>query len=121
MKRLGVQLIIDMEGCNPKKLDDMDFLEKTMVEAAEVCGATVLKTGFQKFSPIGVSGFIVIAESHLSVHSFPEYFHASIDIYTCGTKINPYKSLGFLLEKLECQSHKIREIIRGTDSVDEDS
>jgi S-adenosylmethionine decarboxylase len=121
MKRLGTHLIIDMEGCNPEKLDNLEFLEKIMTEAAEICGATVLKTGFQKFSPIGVSGVVIIAESHLAGHFWPEFGHSSLDIYTCGTRVDPYKALNYLLENLECKEHRIQELARSTVAADEDS
>ena len=91
----------------------MDYLERIMAQAAEVAGATVLKTAFQNFNPQGVSGVVVIAESHLTIHSWPEYGYAAVDIFTCGTKVDPWKAASFLKQELEALDIQIKDFERG--------
>ncbi len=113
MKALGIHLLIELCSCNRQKLDDMDYLERIMAQAAEVAGATVLKTAFQNFNPQGVSGVVVIAESHLTIHSWPEYGYAAVDIFTCGTKVDPWKAASFLKQELEALDIQIKDFERG--------
>jgi S-adenosylmethionine decarboxylase len=120
MKALGIHLLIELCSCNAQKLDNMDYLEKIMAHGAEVAGATVLKTAFQDFNPQGVSGVVVIAESHLTIHTWPEYGYAAIDIFTCGTKVDPWKAAGFLRQELEAQDMQVRDFHRGLPSSNEE-
>jgi S-adenosylmethionine decarboxylase len=84
-----------------------------MVKAAIDCGAVVLGDSFHRFSPQGVSGVVIIAESHLSIHTWPEYGYAAVDIFTCGTFVNPEKAAEVLIEKLGSKNHSVMEIPRG--------
>lgn len=113
MKALGIHLLIELSSCNREKLDRMDYLEKTMSDAAETAGATVLKTAFQDFNPQGVSGVVVIAESHLTIHTWPEYGYAAVDIFTCGEKVDPWKAATYLQRALESEDVDIRDFQRG--------
>ncbi|MBI5570991.1 MAG: S-adenosylmethionine decarboxylase proenzyme [Desulfomonile tiedjei] len=113
MKALGIHLLIEFADCNRQKIDNLDYLEKIMSQAAEVAGATVLKTAFQDFNPQGVSGVVVIAESHLTIHSWPEHGYAAVDIFTCGSKVNPWNAAAFLKEELEASDMKVRFFQRG--------
>ena len=81
--------------------------------AAIDCGATVLGESFHPFQPQGVSGVVVIAESHLSIHTWPEYGYAAVDIFTCGTSVQPEKAVEVLIEKLGAKDHSLTEIQRG--------
>lgn len=119
MNALGIHLLIELWSCNTQKLDNLDYLEKIMSQAAEVAGATVLRTAFQDFSPQGVSGVVVIAESHLTIHTWPELGYAAVDIFTCGSKVDPWKAAGFLRQELEAQDVEVRDFLRGVqDSAD---
>lgn len=84
METMGRHVISELWGCDFDKLNDMDFIEKTFVNAALKSGAEVREVAFHKFAPQGVSGVVIISESHLTIHSFPEHGYASIDVYTCG-------------------------------------
>ncbi len=84
-----------------------------MVTAAIDCGAIVLGESFHHFNPQGVSGVVVIAESHLSIHTWPEYGYAAADIFTCGTTVEPEKAVEVLIEKLGAKNHSVMEIQRG--------
>lgn len=113
MKALGIHLLIELCSCNRQKLDDMDYLERTLAQAAEIAGATVLKTAFQNFNPQGVSGVVVIAESHLTIHTWPEYGYAAIDIFTCGTRVDPWKAAVYLRQEMEAVDMQVRDFQRG--------
>jgi S-adenosylmethionine decarboxylase len=113
MKTLGIHLLIELWSCNRHKIDNLDYLEKIMSQAAEVAGATVLKTAFQDFNPQGVSGVVVIAESHLTIHTWPEHGYAAVDIFTCGSTVNPWKAAGFLKQELEAADVQVRSLERG--------
>lgn len=113
MKALGIHLLIELCSCNTQKIDNLDYLEKIMTQAAEVAGATVLKTAFQDFNPQGVSGVVVIAESHLTIHTWPEYGYAAVDIFTCGSRVDPWKAAGFLKQELEAGDMQLNELQRG--------
>jgi len=113
MKAMGIHLLIEFASCNREKTDNLAFLEAVMTKAAEVAGATVLKTAFQDFNPQGVSGVVVIAESHLTIHTWPEYGYAAVDIFTCGTRVDPWKAARFLQETLEAGEMQVRDFRRG--------
>jgi S-adenosylmethionine decarboxylase len=119
MKALGIHLLIEFTYCNRQKIDNLDYLDKVMSQAAEAAGATVLKTAFQDFNPQGVSGVVVIAESHLTIHSWPEYGYAAVDIFTCGTKVDPWKAAEFLKHELEAGDMQVRYFQRGLPTGDE--
>ena len=113
MNALGRHLLIELQDCDKEVLDDLSFLRDTMLEAAVDCGATVLGESFHHFSPQGVSGVVVIAESHLSIHTWPEYGYAAVDVFTCGTSVEPRKAAEVLIEKLGAKHHSLMEIQRG--------
>ncbi|PKK84175.1 MAG: S-adenosylmethionine decarboxylase proenzyme [candidate division Zixibacteria bacterium HGW-Zixibacteria-1] len=120
MKILGRHLVAEMADCNSKILNDIQLLEKEMKEAARVSGATVVKSTFHRYNPQGLSGIIVIAESHLSIHTWPEYGYAAIDCFTCGSSVDPWKALEYIKNALECKTVSAKEINRGIPSeVDE--
>jgi S-adenosylmethionine decarboxylase proenzyme len=121
MKALGIHLLIEFWSCNRKKIDDIDYLETIMSQAAEAAGATVLKTAFQGFNPQGVSGVVVIAESHLTIHTWPEHGYAAVDIFTCGSTVDPWKATGFLKQGLEAGYMQVRDFQRGMPSSEESS
>jgi S-adenosylmethionine decarboxylase len=118
MKALGIHLLIEFYSCNRRTIDDRGRLEEIMSRAAEVAGATVLKTVFQDFNPQGVSGVVVIAESHLTIHTWPEHRYAAVDIFTCGTSVDPWKALDFLKERLEADGFEVRNFDRGFPQAD---
>ena len=113
MDALGRHLLLELKDCRKEALNDLDFLRSAMITAANDCGATVLGDSFHPFEPHGVSGVVVIAESHLSIHTWPEYDYAAVDIFTCGTTVQPEIAAEVLIEKLEAGSHSVVEIRRG--------
>ena len=113
MNALGRHLLVELHDCNKEALNDLGLLRDVMVKAAIDCGAVVLGESFHRFSPQGVSGVVIIAESHLSIHTWPEYGYAAVDIFTCGTFVNPEKAAQVLIEKLGSRNHSVMEIPRG--------
>lgn len=89
MRALGIQLAIELFDCDEKILNDYRLLEQFLVEAATKAGATVVDSVFHQFNPHGISGAVIIAESHIAIHTWPEYRYAALDIFTCGTDIDP--------------------------------
>lgn len=114
MAAIGKHLILELNNCDRDRLSDRDFLKDTLLSACRVSGATILSESFHSFSPYGgVSGVVIIAESHFSVHTWPEYDYAAIDIFTCGNSLNPQKAVDLLVRELQARDHSILELDRG--------
>lgn len=113
MIALGRHIIAELYNCDLEKIDDVTYVENSMLAAAEKAGATVINSTFHHFSPYGVSGVIVIQESHFSIHCWPEYGYASIDIYTCGDTVDPWVAYEYLKNKLDASHGSTIELNRG--------
>lgn len=110
---LGRHVIVEYYDCSAEILSDVIAIETAMVNAAKEAGATVINSTFHHFSPFGVSGVVVIQESHLAIHTWPEYGYASVDIFTCGDTVNPWVSFNFLKKALEAGNGSAVEALRG--------
>lgn len=115
MKTTGRHLLVEYHGCDPTILNDRPGLETLLSEAAHAASATVVQTVFHNFCPQGVSGVVVIEESHLSIHTWPETGYAAIDFYTCG-ECNPKLSHEVLRRGLKPGSWEMMEVARGLPS-----
>jgi S-adenosylmethionine decarboxylase len=113
LNALGRHLLMELEDCNEETLNDLEALKAAMLTAADEAGATVMGESFHRFAPHGISGVVVVAESHLFVHTWPEYGYAAADIFTCGTSVQPEKAAELLIEKLGARKHSLHEIPRG--------
>ncbi|RNA70310.1 adenosylmethionine decarboxylase [Alteribacter keqinensis] len=113
METMGRHVISELWECNIEKLNDMGFIEKLFVNAALEAGAEVREVAFHKFAPHGVSGVVIISESHLTIHSFPEHGYASIDVYTCGDRIDPNIASNYIAEHLDAKLTEAVEVPRG--------
>ena len=113
MKPLGRQILAELYGCGSELLDDVAELESRMVQAALDSGATVINTSFHRFSPFGVSGVVVIQESHLSIHTWPEHGFAAVDVFTCGDELNPSVACGSIAKALQAGRCETKELTRG--------
>jgi len=102
-----------LKDCNRETLNNLNTLKSILNTAATEAGATVLGDSFHQFEPQGVSGVVVIAESHLFIHTWPECGYAAVDIFTCGDTVKPGKAAQMLINKLEAKNHSILEIQRG--------
>jgi len=106
----GAHLIVDLRGA--KRLDDVEFIEKTLIEAAQAAGATLLHTHCHPFTGGGVSGVAVLSESHISIHTWPEHGFAALDVFMCG-KCDPLDTLPVLRRAFEPGAVDVQEILRG--------
>lgn len=113
MHALGRHLVLELNGCNPKLLGDVKRVEDIMVAAAKIAKATVVGVHFHQFSPFGVSGVVVIAESHLAIHTWPEHAYAAVDIFTCGETLNSELAAQYLVEKFQSRQPSLMELKRG--------
>jgi len=113
LNALGRHFLMELEDCNEETLNDLEAIKTAMLTAADEAGATIMSESFHRFSPHGISGVVVIAESHLCIHTWPEYGYAAADIFTCGTSVQPEKAAELLVEKLGARKHSIQEIPRG--------
>lgn len=112
-KALGKHLIIELEGCPPELINDIGFIRQSLLTAAEEIGATIMGESFHRFSPQGVSGVVVIAESHISIHTWPEHGYAAADIFTCGERVVPERGVDFLIKAFQPQRSTVKELLRG--------
>ena len=116
MKILGRHLIAEYTDCTPGRLNDTEFLERCLLEAVRRSGATAVKSVFHRYAPQGVSGVVVIAESHMSIHTWPEYNYAAVDFFTCGRSVDPYRANDYLKEMLGSPNGCVTEVSRGIPS-----
>ncbi len=113
MNALGRHLLLELKDCDRERLNDLNYLKKVLPEAARECGATVLGESFHQFSPQGVSGVVVIAESHVFIHTWPEYGYAAVDIFTCGNTVQPKKAAHKIIKALGSKNFSVIELQRG--------
>lgn len=110
---LGRQLLVDLYGCDPHVLSEVARVQRVMEDAARAARATIVKSVFHQFNPQGVSGVVVIAESHLTIHTWPERGVASIDIYTSGSRAEPRLALPVLRAGFRAARETVSELRRG--------
>ncbi len=113
MHALGTHLLVELRDCNPEIIKDLKKVKNMMVSAAKEARATIVDISFHEFNPFGISGMVIIAESHLSIHTWPEYGYAAVDIFTCGDIIRPEVAARFLIAQFESKSPSIVELKRG--------
>lgn len=110
-KYLGSHLIA--EFWHGKIIDDEKKLKKILFETIKRSNNTPLKFAFHKFNPQGITGVVLLAESHLALHCWPEFNYLAIDIFTCGDKTKPYKALKYLRKVFKPKKVEIQKIKRG--------
>lgn len=113
MHALGTHLLVELRDCNPRIIKDLEMVKNALVSAAKEAKATIVDISFHEFNPFGISGMVVIAESHLSIHTWPEYSYAAVDIFTCGDVIKPEVAASFLIKLFESRNPSIVELKRG--------
>ena len=118
MEPVGHHYIAEASGCNPDIIGKVETVEQILVRAAEVARVTVWSISFHRFSPNGVSGVVVISESHLSVHTWPEYGYVALDIFTCGNDTKPEAAVEYALKEFGASSMHITEVTRGLEEGD---
>jgi S-adenosylmethionine decarboxylase len=113
LKALGRHILLELHECNSDTLKDYKKIEEIMLGAARAAKATIVESVFHHFNPYGVSGAVVIAESHLSIHTWPEYQYAAVDFFTCGDEVDPWVAHHYVAEKLEAKRKTSMEVKRG--------
>jgi len=113
IQNLGNHLIVEMYGCCPVTINDVDRVETCLKHAVKLSGAHIVQSVIHHFNPHGVSGVIVIEESHFSVHTWPEYGYCALDIFTCGTEIDYYTALDYLKREFQSKNISVSEVKRG--------
>ena len=108
----GIHLLLELYGCNREKLNDELYLRCKLNSAAKLANASVLNIVSNKFEPFGVTAIALLAESHLSIHTWPESQYSAIDIFTCGRNMKPKLASQFLIESLEASNHLLKTISR---------
>ena len=114
---VGKHCILELYGCDSARLDDEAFLRDTITAAAKRAGATLLNLITHRFEPQGVTGLALLAESHISIHTWPESGYAAVDVFTCGDHTMPEKACAVLAEELAANDHKLTSFRRETPSA----
>ena len=110
-------LLLELYKCNYEKLNDESFLRCTLNRAAKLAKATVLNLISNKFEPHGVTAIALLAESHISIHTWPESNYSAVDIFTCGQNMLPEAASQYLIEALKAEEHFLRVIERNPPSA----
>lgn len=113
LETLGRHILIEFYNCDEDILKNPEIVETRMNEAAKIANATIVQSVFHHFNPYGVSGAVIISESHLAIHTWPEYGYAAVDVFTCGDKINPWTAFKFLEDVFVAKRSESIEVPRG--------
>lgn len=113
MRSLGHQIVAEFYSCDKELLNNVEYIRNNMLEAAVKSGATIVTETFHHFSPHGVSGAVIIAESHLAIHTWPEYGYAAVDLFTCGDSVSSEVGFSHLRQALKATHVSTMELHRG--------
>ncbi len=111
--RLGRHFVVEFKGCDPERLKYADDLREVMVRAAEKASATVVGFAFHQFRPFGASGVLLLAESHLAMHSWPEKCYLAMDIFTCGDELDPDIAIEVVKAGVDAEEVCLEQLDRG--------
>jgi len=110
---LGFQTKVDFYGCDSEKINSPEFIEKTLLSAATLMNLSVVQSTIHEFSPIGISGVLVIEESHIAIHTWPEYNYVAIDFFTCNKSYLLKEGILWLKEQFSALKIEIKNDNRG--------
>src|SRR5437899_6544536 len=113
LNALGRHLLLEMFDCDPDAINSLEAVKGALVEAAKRAQATIVDVVFHEFNPFGISGVVVIAESHLAIHTWPEYRYAAVDVFSCGESLQPQLAVDYLVEQLGAARASVVELQRG--------
>lgn len=117
MASVGSHCILELHGCPPTLLDDKDAILDAIRRAAKLAKSTLLNEVAHRFEPQGVTALGLLAESHISVHTWPEIGYAACDVFTCGEEAEPEQACQHLVEALEADRYELRRVPRGHEAV----
>ncbi|MCZ6710168.1 MAG: adenosylmethionine decarboxylase [Gammaproteobacteria bacterium] len=112
-KNFGRHILVDFLDCDPEVLKFVDPMREILLRAAKECKATVMDDLFHQYEPFGVSGVVLIAESHLSVHTWPEDGFAGLDIFTCGAEMEPEVAVEIMKREFSAGEAVVKTLVRG--------
>jgi len=113
VSRLGLHFLLDVAGAPFERLDDLVLVETALVETARAMGSKVLGIHLHRLAPQGISGVVVISESHLTIHTWPERGEAAVDVFTCGDPDRARAAVEALPARLGARGHRLLEVRRG--------
>jgi len=110
---LGRHIIVEMWGCCKDTIDNVHIVKEILTKATESIKATLVDVVCHRFSPYGVTGVAILAESHISVHTWPEYEYTAVDIFICSSTINPHDAASYMAQAFCAKETSILEFKRG--------
>jgi S-adenosylmethionine decarboxylase len=113
LNALGRHLLLELFDCDSDAINNLEAVKGALIEAAKRAQATIVDVVFHEFNPFGVSGVVVIAESHLSIHTWPEYRYAAVDVFSCGDVLQPEIAVNYLVEQFGAERSSLVEMQRG--------
>ena len=113
MQALGRHVLLELFDCDAEAINSLEIVKTSMVEAARRAQATIVDAVFHEFNPFGISGVVVIAESHLAIHTWPEYRYAAVDVFSCGDVLQPEVAVDYLVEQFSAARASVVELQRG--------
>jgi S-adenosylmethionine decarboxylase len=113
-KEYGKHYLVEFEGCDPERIKYLDTAKAIFLQAVRDSNATLIGDIFHQFEPFGVSGVVLIAESHMSFHTWPEAGYVGLDIFTCGAEMNPESAIATLKEEFHATDVHLEIRVRGT-------
>ena len=111
-KNIGRHCILELYQCDHAKLNDEAFIRTTITSSAKIAGATLINLVTHSFKPQGVTGLALLAESHISIHTWPEIGYAAVDVFTCGDHTMPEKACKLLVKDFLAQDFSFKNIVR---------
>ena len=109
----GITCLLELYDCPPDILDNQEHIDSALREAVVRARATLLDQISRRFNPQGVTAVGILAESHISIHTWPEHGYATVDIFTCGQRAMPERACEYLIEALSAGQHSIERVERG--------
>ena len=107
-------MLLELFDCDLSAINNLEAVKGALIEAAKRAQATIVDVVFHEFNPFGISGVVVIAESHLSIHTWPEYRYAAVDIFSCGDVLQPEVAANYLVETFGAERTSVVDVQRGT-------
>jgi S-adenosylmethionine decarboxylase len=106
-------MLLELFDCDAEAITSLELVKSAMIEAAKRAQATIVDVVFHEFNPFGISGVVVIAESHLAIHTWPEYRYAAVDVFSCGEVLQPQVAVDYLVEQFGAARTAVVEMQRG--------
>ena len=113
MTALGRHMLLELFDCDAEAITSLGLVKAAMIEAAKRAQATIVDVVFHEFNPFGISGVVVIAESHLAIHTWPEHRYAAVDVFSCGEVLRPQVAVDYLVEQFGAGRTSVVELQRG--------